>query len=291
MKYVKLLLIFLVIAGGVFLALNWGSMFGSSDADEDFMDEDSVDIEKMCEDIRMAWAEEDGWNAALYKDQRENVNFKKVLKVFSQTGYNTVNNALREGAANAVRRGYLNSLQGAEYAHKKVNAAYDAAEELKKLESMAEDSRIKEVEDLHVFYNEVYNFVHSNHYITPKLDTRPESFGWKEFSLTQRSILGTAQRLRNDKRFKNMETVPGFVEGLDESTLRANTDKQRRSFYEKLSQQIIDHFSAIEPTDESVATLNMAYNLFSREEGNYGLDRLVAFRREYKVPEPAEPAE
>ena len=263
MKYIKLLLIFLIVAGGVFLALNWGNLFGPSDPTGGFPPEDGVDTKAMSDEIRAAWAEQSGWNQALYKEWRENIELYKANKLFSKVGYNTVNNALRESAANAVQRGYLNALKPEGYADATVKSRYEDAETLKELEHLAEDSRIKEVEAIHAQYLEVYKFAITNksHIISPKLK---DGADWTSFTSNKNWVLRQASNLRDYEWYKKvLYQVPGFKEGLDESSLTQLLNAQKANYYSKLYGLLVSYFNSLDP--KNPLALNLVYKEFTRQ--------------------------
>lgn len=263
MKYIKLLLIFLIVAGGTFLALNWGNLFSSSSMDDDFQKDDGVDIEAMSEEIRSAWAEQLGWNQVLYKEWRENIELYKENKLFSRVGYNTVNNALRESAANAVQRGYLSALKPDGYTDATVRSRFQDVETLKDLEQLAEDSRIKDVETLHAQYLEVYTFAITNrsHIVTPKLK---DGADWTSFSSNKNWVLRQASNLKGNQWYKKvLYQVPGFEEGLDESFLTQILDDQKSGYYSKLYGLLLNYFNSLDP--KNPLALNLVYKEFTRQ--------------------------
>ena len=78
-----------------------------------------------------------------------------------------------------------------------------------------------------------------------------------------------------------MQTVPGFVDGLDENKLRTLTNNQRERFHKELSQQIINFFESEEKTPERKQLLSQIYKNFSYQtNGNY-LDTLADYLVNY----------
>jgi len=286
MKAIKLLLLFVVVAGGIFLALFWGNLF-SSDVDEEdteFVTEDLVDIEAQCDSIRAAWRSEPGWNEQLYDKWRQRINRRKEMKYFSQRGYTTVNNALRESAANASCNGYMNALQDARsFDHNLLLTRYRGVEKLKEIENMGADTRIRKIESLHKLYGDIRNFVGSSHTIVPDFDTTKTS--WTSFDTRRSQILTRARNLAADPLYKEMSMVPGFAVGLDASALAQKIDPQRRRFYEKLSTQIIAYFESRAHTQDRANLLEHIYENFCNQESDYGVRELSRYVVGYEVPE------
>ena len=278
MKYVKLLAIFIVLAAGIYFALNWDSIFPSSNPTEDFADENLIDITEKCDEIRTAWEAESGWNENLYTHQREDIDQSKNMGMFSFEGYATVNRCLIETVTSKTCDCYLQALHASPFAADVLKQQYDGVLFIKKAEKLDKDSRISKVEQLHQLYNNITNFIHSPHSITPRFNG--VSGNWESFGSAQQRILSTAASYRNNPLFKELEQIPGFKDGLSESTLRSATNSQRESFYKGLSRQIIAYFSQQDPTDEQKNQLKEVFNRFSDEGINYISD-LASFTVRY----------
>lgn len=284
MKVVKLLLIFVLLAGGILLALNWGSLRRQGlREDEGFGKNDLIDIGEKCEEIRMAWDSADGWNENLYQRQRNDIDQSKGMGMFSKEGYNTVNNCLRETATVKACDRYLAVLQDSSFDAKKLKDCYEGVQAVKRYENLEDDARIKEVETRQDLYTKISNFVQSRHVLTPRLDE--EEIRWSSFSALQNSVLASARQYRNHALFKEMAHIPGFQDGLNESVLMKMTDSYRQPFYEDLSRQIVRHFEAEDPTDENVGLLKKAYTQFVEEENTYGVRDLASLVLNYKKSE------
>lgn len=288
MKIVKLLIAFLVVTGGIFLAINWNSIFKSTSVEEEFAKEDKLDISKECDKIRTAFDNCKEWDKKVYQFHRSDINQSKSMGLFSREGYNTVNNCLRENAINKACNGYLNALGNrSSFNHSKVKASYQGVKELKDLEQLNNaEPRIKKVEDLHAFYTKVKNFVESSHSIVPKFDT--EKADWTSFATQKQRILNTGKSYSGNSLFKEVEHIPGFKSGLVTSHLEQVTNAQRRGFHQNLSAQIIAYFEAEEPTEDRVKLLNQIYKNFVYQEEEYGVSELATLVVSYKVPEKEE---
>lgn len=282
MKSLKLLLIFLVLVGGLFVALNWKSIITTVMGNGDkFVGEDLIHIGEKCEEIRNAWGRCTEWDESLYNAQRADIDQSKSMGMFSREGYNTVNNALRESATNKACGSYLACLHDTLFDSSKLQQQYDGVQFLKEHEQLANDPRVKEVEERHALYKKINAFVKSSHYISPRFDA--EDSDWTSFAAYQNNILGTARNYRSDKLYTaEMTHIPGFQSGLNESHLRSVTNAYRSHFYEGLSEQIINHFEADSVNQENADRLNGIYKTFINQESNYGVERLATFIVNYR---------
>ena len=279
MKILKLLVIFVLLVGGIFLALNWNSLFHSNDENGEFGGEDLIDISEKCNEIRKAWASQTGWSAELYQAEREDIDQSKAMGMFSREGYNTVNNCLRESATNKACDGYMDALHANPFSDAALQSANKGVKAIKAAEKLDGEQRIVSVEKLHQLYSNINNFVKSRHIITPHFDT--EKADWVSFASAQNGIISTARAYRQNPLFKEMENVPGFKTGLDEAALKKVTASQRRSFYEGLSSQIVAYFNTQEPTPDKVNLLNQIYKNFTYQESDYGVDQLATLKVNY----------
>jgi hypothetical protein len=279
MKALKLLAIFIVIVGGLFLAINWGSLFGSSPKAENFVKEDLIDISEKCDEIRNAWSSQTEWSDDLYKTQREDIDQSKFMGMFSQKGYNTVNNCLRENARNKACECYKDALHAQTFSDAALQKAYKGVTAIKKYEKMDNERRIIDVEQLHHLYTSIKSFIHSGHRVTPHFS--PNAPYWTSFASAQKGILTKAKYLRENPLYKEMEHIPGFNSGLDEKELTKQTNSQKKAFYEQLSAQIIDYFNSVEPTPDKVNLLNQIYDNFTDQERKYGVDELARLMVNY----------
>lgn len=287
MKVIKLSIIFLVFVGGLILALNWESIFKpSNDDDDNFQQKDLIDISAKCEEIRSAWERSLGWNEALYKSIREDIDQSKSMGMFSREGYNTVNNTLRESATNKACDGYLAALHNNTFSDAKLQENYKGVQSIKTYENLNGDLRIKDVEDRHKLYGNIKRFVNSSHAISPQFDT--EKVDWVSFASSENKILSTARSYRQNKLYiEEMTHIPHFKSGLDESNLKKTTSEQRSSFYNRLCTQIIVYFQngikkeTERPTPEMVNLLNQIYNKYTDQESYYGVKELATFKVNY----------
>ncbi len=285
MKIVKLLIAFVVITAGIFLAINWDSIFKPSPKEGKYAKEDKLDIEEECSKIRTAFAECESWDEKVYKYHRKDIDQSKNMGLFSREGYNTVNNCLRETATNKACNSYLNTIGNrTNFDHAKVSKCYQGVKQLVGLEKMdIKEPRIQKVETLHAFYVKVKKFVESKHLIVAKFDTVKTN--WTSFATQKQLILNTGTSYLNNTLFKELEHIPGFKAGLVSNHLERVTNAQRMTFHRKLSSQIIAYFEAKEPTEERVELLNQIFKNFVYQEDTYGVDELATLKVNYVVPQ------
>lgn len=280
MKAIKLSIIFLVLVGGLILALNWESIIKTTSGDDDFLQEDLIDISAKCNEIRKAWEQCLDWDEGLYKSIKEDIDQSKSMGLFSREGYNTVNNTLRESAINKACDGYLATLHNKTFSDSKLQKYYKSVLFIKKYEKLDDDLRVKDVEVRNELYRNIKQFVNRKHTILPKFNT--EKANWTSFVTLQSGILKSARNYRQNKLYiKEMTHIPDFESGLDETNLKKSTNKQRGGFYRKLCSQIIDYFRNETPTPDNVNLLNRVYKDFTDQESDYGVADLAAFKVSY----------
>lgn len=281
MKALKLLIIFLVLVGGLVVTLNWRLIIPVGVGNDDFREEDLIDIGAKCEEVRNAWDHCTEWDQDLYTVQREDIDQSKLMGLFSREGYNTVNNALRESATNKVCGSYLACLHDTLFNAFKLQKQYDGVQFLTKHEKLENDQRVKEVEERHELYTKISRFVKSYHTISPRFDV--EDSDWISFSTYQNNILGMARNYRQNKLYMaEMSHIPGFPEGLNESALKASTDRQRSNFYEVLCSQVVAYFEKDTLSQKNAEVLDKIYKDFINQESYYGVEKLATFVVNYR---------
>ena len=286
MKILKLIGIFAALVGAIFLALNWNSIFPDNKKKGDnWSSEDKIDITQKCNEIRSDWAKQTGWNADLYKNERDDIDQSKAMGLFSREGFNTVNNALRESATNKARDGYMAALKAQPFNEKDLKAQMAGITTLKEKEKMGEDPRISRIVAIDDLYDRVARFKASKHTITAQFDT--DKRNWKSFNSLQAGILGTAKACRDNKLFGEIAHLPGFREALDDDMLRNVTNAQRENFFLSLSKQIRDYFDGQTPNDDRISLLQLIIEKYNDEvyPKDYGLEDLTDFQARYNKTE------
>lgn len=281
MKAIKLILIFLLLVAGIFLAMNWGTLVQSvKGEDTSFVEDDLIDIGEKCDDIRASWKAQMGWNQETYQLQREDIEQSRAMGLFSLEGYNTVNNCLRETSVNKACNGYVDALHTKPFNEKELQRQLNGVRFLKEKELLKNDVRVQRVEQLSQLYNRIRQFAGGGHVIVPCFDT--ETCTWVSFAGRQNQVLTTARSLRQHTLFKEMEEVPGFREALNEERLKKVTESQRSTFYQRLSAQIVNHFNSLEVTPDNWNVLSRVYKTFAKEEKGSGLGELAEVMVDFK---------
>lgn len=286
MKVIKLLLVFVVIVGGIFLAIEWSSIFPSTPKSEDFPKENKLDITQECDKIREAWELYDGWNEDAYTLLRSDIEQSRGMGLFSREGYNTVNNCLRENSINKACNGYHNALgkDCASFSHNAVQKSYDGVVKLMELEKLDDtEQRVAKVLDIHCFYTDVKKFIENRHGVYPRF--RTDNADWTSFATLRSIILKEGRKYREDPRFKKLEHIPDFSLKVSEEYLSDEIEGYRYGFYSNLSSQIIAYFQELEPTEDRVNLLNQIYKNFVSQERSTGVSKLAEFKVSYVVPE------
>ena len=280
MKFVKLLLIFALLVGGIFAAFFWESIFSTKRTDNEFADVDQIDITEKCNEIRESWEAQKEWSEDLYLNHRQDIDQSHGMHMFSSTGYNTVNNALRESATKKAYDCYKEALKAPNFKDADLRRSYDNVVAIKNYEKIVDNDRIDEVENIHALYCDIKQFVGSNHAISPYFDK--DKMTWTSFSARQNGILSQASKMRNNKWYGEVKHIAGFEEGLDEAKLRNITEPYRSSYYSGLSTAIIRYFQNEPQTPENLEKLNSLYDLMSTQDGgSYGVRPLAQYISSY----------
>ena len=265
MKSIKLLGIFLIIVVCVFIAINWDSIFPPK-TNVEFPPENLINISEQCESIRNKWDSVASWDRNLYDECRKDIDQSKGMGLYSQEGYNTVNNTLRETAANKACEAYKSGLKSKDFSHSKLEVHYNGVKEVSKLEKMDEDLRIKEIVNIHDLYKKIKKFVESGRKIYPTFDT--DNASWTSFNDRKKGILATAKKYRENSMYSYVEGIPGFASALQEINIINLIDSQRNSFYKTLSDKIVEYYSKKEATQALYDELDTVFTKFSKEDNN-----------------------
>jgi hypothetical protein len=281
MKFLKLIILFVIIVGAIILAFNWDSLFGSSKSTDDFGTTDIIDIPEKCDEIRDAWENAASWDESLYRSLRDDINQSKGMGLFTEEGYNTVNNTLRENAANKACDSYLLELKKTDASYSLLDKHYSGVQFIMKEGKMDKDPRIINIQELHSLYCKIRQFSQSSHLIKPDFDA--ENGRWDSFVSLQNRIIDTASSYKSNSRYKDLKHISGFADALDESKLKNQIGTQRTEFYQNLSKQIIRYFQGEVANNDNKAKLDLIYNHFVSEDAiGKGATDLASFRLEYK---------
>lgn len=277
MKAIKLSGIFLLLVGLIFCAMNLNSWLSKEGMESDFSSKDKLDISKECDDTRKKWQQVPDWNMQVYKKLRANIDQSKNMKLYSASGYNVVNNTLRETSANKLCESYKKRLAASNYNHAQLCSFHSDARKLIEAEKMESDARLNQVLKIHAHYMRVYNFARSSHPIRANYDT--VSTSWNSFESLQQRIINQATSYKKDPMYSEISQIPGFEAALDEAALKSSTDKQRKSFYADLEDQIISFFNQAELDQNHADKLRVACNRLGKECNE--MNRLLNFMIEY----------
>lgn len=261
MKYIKLTGIFVVCTALLFLLMNWNSITTGGSHGNGFGSEDRVDIEKECREIRAAWSNTTGWNHELYQKQRNRINQLKAAKMFSERGYNTVNNCMLEEATNKVHDSYLNVLKKVKpFSDARLCAEYSGVRTLTQEEHMGEDARIKQVTRIHNLYSNVKSFQVALH---PKFDTT--SHTWTSFPDAKQRLLQRAASYRNDPLYGEISHVPGFQEKLNDARINTLLTPMPKSYYTELTDLICAYYQNTPADTDLIKELNKIFSQLVNE--------------------------
>ena len=283
MKIFKLLLVFGLLAGGIFVALNWDSFFAGESTDVVKL-HNPVDVDSAGNKIGSDWAVQTAWNRKLYDKHYNRIEQWKKSNRIDQSGYSALSNRLHSSAAKKVRDAYEEALKSSSFSDAVLAQRYEAVRELKGLDgSFGNETHIQRVEDLNKLYTNIKNFSRSDHKLSPHFNT--EKATWVSFASARQGVLNTAKKYKDDDLYGEMKTVPGFEEALDEQNLINITNRYKTGFYQGLSDQIITYFSdtiTVPKTDVSKQLLNRIYGDVYDEAQGKGVDALISFTRQYK---------
>lgn len=271
MKLIKLLIIFLVLSGAIFLILNWSSLFPSTppQKEENWSEMDKLDITKECKKIRDAWAQETGWNEELYKSQRADIDQSKAMGLFSMKGYDAVDRCLHETATNKACDGYMDALHKQPFSAADLNKQYSGVQMVKKSEKLGNDPRSTKVEQIHKLYLAVQKFIGSKHQITAKFNSNTNS--WLNFDAEKNKILQEARALNQNPLFSEISMIPGFKDGLNSKSLESKFAGMRNTFYQQLCNQIINHYQNVAVTQDNYNRLEAVLVEFKKQSKNQKL--------------------
>lgn len=261
MKYIKLTGIFVVCAALLFLLMNWNSITTGGGRGNGFSSEDKVDIEKECREIRTAWTNATGWDNDLYQKQRNRINQLKAAKMFSERGYNTVNNCMLEEATNKVCDSYMNVLKKIKpFSDSRLCAEYSGVRTLTQEEHMGEDARIKQVTRIHTLYSNVKSFQIALH---PKFDTT--SHTWTSFPDAKQRLLQRAASYRNDPLFNEISHVPGFQDKLNDAKINTLLTPMPMTYYTELTDLICIYYRNRHDNQTAVNEMNGIFSQLVNE--------------------------
>lgn len=281
MKYLKLIVIFLVVAAGLYFVFNLGSLFSpSKKTTGDFGEQDDIDVNELCKRMESAWVEAPEWDESLYVDWFNIIEQKKGGKLVTKKSYDMLHSTLFEYAANKLRDSFSASLLAENYSHSKVKTMHDGVavlEQYEELKTLSGQPRLSHINDVFDLYSKIYAFVHKKHSITPSFNKTNQT--WTPFNTLQSNILKQASNYRNNALYAEMNTLPDFVNGLDEKKLRDETEKYRDGFYTDLSKDIRSYFEYEVMAKDTATLANVAKINVNGSEVYADLDKLTNERQ------------
>ena len=271
MRYLKLLLLFLVLVGGIFLVINWLSSPSGPDAPqgENWSGEEKLNIKDECKKIKDAWAKEEGWNEELYKKLRADIDQSKNMGLYTMKGYEAVDSCLQATAYSKINDSYLAALHHLPFDEKELKKQYEGLELVKTSGKLTNDPNAKKVEELHHVYTTAKVFADNSYEFTPLFDA--ESNSWVSFNDQQKKYLDEASALSKNPLLEELAHLPGFKDALKLDKVKSATDELRHSYYEKLCNQIIAHFRDAGDSSENYSRMDEAINKFASQYQDQGL--------------------
>lgn len=286
MKTVKLIFIFILFVGSIFLIFNWNSIFENKSTISN-VNRSKIDVTKKCDEIRKAWEQEKRWNEKLYKEQKTDIEQERLSHRYeNEASYETVSSTLKESAVNKACDSYLDLLNdSANFSKSLLEEIRNGILTLRNDYGLNDDQRIKNNDDIHSLYTRALQFVESPHKITPSFDTKYHN--WTSLEKEKELIVNQAKDITGNPNFDTIKNVPGFSKGLDENNLVELINNQEKTFYLELKNQILKHYKKRQAAcGSNLSQLKALYNEFHdlggrfAEETNCGLDDLVEFDKQ-----------
>lgn len=280
MKFAKLILIFIILAGGLALALMWENLFPPASKADSNSREYKEKIENERSEIVKDWSRQNEWNKQLHERNHNHIEQLKKSGNISNDAYIILRNSLIENSTNKAYDDYMKAIKSKDHKSDKVNKAFQAIVYLRDNEGLKEDTRVKEVENRNRLFNQIYNFVGRSHPIRPSFNS--STMSWTSFQAQQNAILNEAASYRSNKYYNDIKHWPNYESGLSETTLKKETDSQKDAFYRNLTFQIISYFDQNDENEANAARLKTLHNKFSGEAGENYSRELTKYRRDYE---------
>lgn len=263
MKYLKIILIFIVFVGAIVLVMNWKSSGSTGSREKGESETDKINVEVKCTDFREQWANTKSWDQKLYDRQSGQVEAWKEQKLLSERGYNTLSTVVREQAVRKINDSYIALLTPSAYSHNQLLNAYKGVDYLKSHEQSI-DNDFQEIDEIHSLYLKIRSFVSSPHAISPTFN--PKTGTWSSFTAERNNILSTASSYRNNRHYAELKNVPGFQEGLNTDQLQKQLDSMKPEYYRRLSRLIANEISELTPNKENYERMKRVYERFAKED-------------------------
>lgn len=263
MKYLKIILIFVVFVGAIVLVMNWKSIGSSVSGGEEFSTSDKIDVENRCNTFREQWSNSKSWDPALYDRQSGQVEAWKTQKLLSERGYNTLSTVVREQAIRKIDKSYRSLLTATNYDHNKMVEVYKGVGYMKSKEKNI-DSDFKEIDGIHSLYLKIKSYVGSPHNIVPSFNS--ETGEWSSFTAKRNNILSEATSYRNNKYFSELKNIPGFQDGLNAEKLQNQIEGKKPAYYQSLSNIIVREIEQATPSTENYQKMKNVFERYAQED-------------------------
>lgn len=241
MKTFKLLLIFAILFGIIFVILN---LDNCQDIKTDSEEQGSkIDITARCKEIRDAWREQSEWNEALYTEQKNSIEQENLSNRYQEGDYQSVRSTLRESATNKAYDSYHAALKATKFDKNHLNNQFNGIITMMKDFGLSEDQRIKEIRSIDSLYKEALKISESQLKCTPKFEIdKKENWNWTSLKDHYLDYIAKAQRVKNNQYYKEIKMIPGIEDGLSDNTIKKKLESQDETYYENLSGQILNYF-------------------------------------------------
>ena len=256
MKYIKLILIFAVVAGGLFLALNWDRLF-SDPKPKPFPEVDKINVKDKIEKMEKDWQDMPSFSDSLYIKWFDRIE-QYGGNLITEKSYYLLHNTLFETAANKLSDSYKASLLNENYSDGKVKAfrnGVDTIAKYERIKKLENQPRLAHIVESYDFYSSVLAFVNSSHAISPNFDAKNKT--WTSFNSRKQAKKNKAEAFKNNSLFDEMSTIQQFISGLDESYLESVMEPYRDNFYKELSNQIIACYNNFTVESKAIDTADM----------------------------------
>ena len=246
MKYVKLLAIFLVVAGGLVWAFSKGG--GNPFGKKEFGKKNWKGYESWVNRLKDEQKKHPEWDEALYVAQFKDIEQKKAGKLINKDSYDLAHLTLRNNAIDRLSSTFPKYLLQENYSDARVRdirRGLDTVAKYEGLKSLKGQPKLAHIDSVFNHYCEVLKFVNSSHAINPYFDTK--NLTWKSFNDRKQAEVNKAKTLKSNSLYAEMETIGIFINGLEESNVKQAAEASRATFYDRLSNQIIAHYEYIVP--------------------------------------------
>ena len=255
-KYLKLIGIFLLIAGSMVFVMNLDTikkhLAGSPKTGE------TSSITRQGDEIRKAWEAVHGWDESLFEEQYNWIEQRNKSGLYRTKEYIDMLATLQAASVFSIYDAYMSDILPGNYSNEALNSNYKGVECLLKKSDYANNAKLREVKEIHTLYRDIYRFIkNGSHPLSVKLDTTASGVRWKSFTDSKEEVLSKAARYRNDKNYGKLKSITGFSEGLSESYLDSVLKPQNTKFYKDLRMTPFIVCSTTRSREETIAAVRL----------------------------------